>query len=46
MAQDNKKVVKRRKKKTQEFHLLEGRGQIHVKATYNNTIVTLSLIHI
>ena len=45
MPEDKKKTVKRRKKKQQEFHLLEGRGQIHVKATYNNTLVTITDQH-
>lgn len=45
MAQDKKKTAKRRKKKQQEFHLLEGRGQAHVKSTYNNTIVTVTDQH-
>lgn len=32
----------RKKKKIHQFHLLDGRGQAHIRATYNNTIVSLS----
>jgi len=32
----------RRKKKSYDFNLLDGRGQVHIKATYNNTVVTIT----
>jgi small subunit ribosomal protein S11 len=32
----------RKKKKSHEYNLLDGRGQVHVKATYNNTVVTIT----
>lgn len=35
----------RRKKKSHDFNLLEGRGQVHIKATYNNTLVTITDVH-
>ncbi len=36
---------RRKKKKDQQFHLLDGRGQAYIKATYNNTLVTLTDQH-
>lgn len=35
----------RKKKKSHDFNLLEGRGQVHIKATYNNTMVTITDVH-
>lgn len=42
-----KKPIKkvRKRKKGHQFSLLDGRGQLHVKATYNNTVVTVTDIH-
>ncbi len=33
---------KRRKKKSFDFHLLGGKGQAFIQATYNNTIVSIT----
>lgn len=35
----------RKKKKSHDFNLLEGRGQVHIRATYNNTLVTITDVH-
>jgi small subunit ribosomal protein S11 len=42
MATDKQaKTVKKKKKKLQP-RLLKGRGQAHIKSTYNNTIITIT----
>ncbi len=40
-----KSQVKKKKKKTFQYYIVDGRGQAHIKATYNNTIVTITDVY-
>lgn len=42
MATTQKKTTKKKKKSKFQPRLLKGRGQAHIKSTYNNTVVNIT----
>ncbi len=37
--------IKRKKKKLFQYYIVDGRGQAHIKSTYNNTIISIADVY-